>query len=239
MRHSDGRGRLAWPEFCDLFAAGEEDVGGCVEFLEAHVVVRLRRVPIEIFGNGAAWDAEADDIGAIGRLLRVDGDEIIHGGIGGDNDCIGANGAAVAEGDMGIFAAGDFGGVGIVMDLTAAFPDRGGDAVEVFQRVELGLVRIAEAAAGVEIGKRRAVDEVAIGLADAFGGVELGLEEIHAFAAGGDEEVGMGAEEIAIDVFVTGDLLDRFDGGFVGIGGEFQAGGAVEFFDFDQAVSSL
>jgi hypothetical protein len=67
-----------------VLAAGDEDI---VAFagLQANIMIGIERVPIERVGNALFGDFGADDIGAIGRLLGMNGKFGLDRGIGGDD----------------------------------------------------------------------------------------------------------------------------------------------------------
>jgi hypothetical protein len=134
-----------------------------------------------------------------------------------------------------VLAALNLVGVRARVDAAARARDGGGEAVKIFEDVELTLIGEAERRAEVVSVVRDALDVLDFGQAGAVRGAEF-LAELLGGLARRDEEVAVEALEVAVNLLFVDDLLDEVNGRRVALGGEARAAPAVEAFEFVEAV---
>ena len=118
--------------------------------MQADIVIGVARVPGECFRHCARRHARADHVGHVGRLLGVDGEEIVDRHIRRDHHGIGRD-DVFSDMDQSRHAAFGVIGVAVAEDAAAVLADRLREARQVLQRVELPLLRKAQAGAGVPV----------------------------------------------------------------------------------------
>ena len=178
--------------------------------LDADVMVGIGRVPVEAMRHGAFWNSPSDDVGAIGSLLAVDDEPVVHRSIGTDDNVVGADYVATSGRDLSRLAVFDFLGVHAGVNAAAIAEDRARKALQVLQWVEGCLARKAKGRSTVPERERDSIDELRVGDARAMRGVELTLEILARFLAA-EKEVALDSLELAIDVFHRGDAFDAMN----------------------------
>ena len=91
--------------------------------LQADVVIGLQRVPVQRPRDRVARHAGADRVGEVGRLLGVDGDEVVDGRVGGHDDGPGGDHGTGLGLHPRRAPAVDPRRMGAGMDLAAELPD--------------------------------------------------------------------------------------------------------------------
>ena len=196
-------------------AAGDQVVDRARAAIEPHVVVRIGGVPPERVGQRAARHGKRHCVGAVRRLLVVDGDAVVDRRVGGDDDVLRAH----RPSRRGL----DHDALPILLDAdhrrcwrTACpprFGDRGGEPAQIFQRMEGRLVGVAQAADVAEAMERQSGRPVDLG-ADFAAGVTLGLElflGVGRFGTERGKQIAVDAAEVAADGSVADDRLDAVD----------------------------
>ena len=70
-----------------IFTADYQNVAIFVA-LNANVVIRIERVPVQSAPDGSFWNRRADYVSYVRRLFRMDRDAIVHGRVGSYDDCL-------------------------------------------------------------------------------------------------------------------------------------------------------
>src|SRR5690349_4257557 len=209
-----------------------------VEWLNAHVVIRVGGIPVEPGRDRAARYDGSDDEGAIGCLLRVRLHHVADGGVGANAYRLRRNGVLILSLDfarMSRLGARDTRDVRPAIDLSAGADDRVGEPRQVLEDVELPLVGPLERGPGIEVGDRRALDHRDVVRAGPMRGDEL-LLELLLLLVRPEDEIAIESAEVAVDVLEPNDLLDPIDGSHVALDDEPSVDFAVDGLESVDAV---
>jgi hypothetical protein len=184
-------------------------------------MVRVERVPVELGGHRAAWDAQPDDVGAVGRLLRVHRHAVVHRRISGDDDRVGGDGLAIARAHGGRRVdrtIRELLGMRPAEDAPPGAVDRACEPGEVLEWVELRLPWEAETRSRVERRIRGARQSRHVDEPRTVRGLELTVQDLRR-VAGPEEEIAVHDGELARDRLLGDDRLHTIDRCGVALGG--------------------
>ncbi len=159
--------------------ASQFSIGGP---LQPNVVIRIVRVPVERRRDRTHGHAGADDVGVVRRLLGVDGEEVDERNIRCDHDRLRCDVPSVSCFDISRGTAGHLHGSDAAVETPASAGEGLQHAIEILERMELGLSREVQARSTLEScdGRVRQFLDLGPGLAR---GVQL-LIEIRLIALG-------------------------------------------------------
>jgi hypothetical protein len=115
-----------------VLAADDQNVavGIGLAFLQPHIVIRLKRVPIECIADGVFRNTGTDHVRHVGRLLGMERDEVVDRRVRGHDDGVGDD-LVLADFDRRGVAPFDVVGVAVAVDLAALVFDRLCDGREI------------------------------------------------------------------------------------------------------------
>jgi hypothetical protein len=198
-----------------VLAARDQVVALARAGMEADVVVGIGHVPVERIRQRVAGDAERHGVGAVGRHLAVQLDELVDRRVGGDDGMARCDAGAVLGVHLDALRRGLDADHRAVGEQPAAFVhDRAGHCLQVFQGMEGRLARIAQRRCGLETDERHA-----LGVFDGGASLPCCLEllvelllrllPLHVFRR---KEKAVEPPEGAVDVELGHDRLDAVDG---------------------------
>ena len=154
-------------------------------------------------------------------------DPVVERGVGGHHHRLGPDFAAGGRHGLALVVAADAVRVGAAVDPAALRGEGARQAIEVFERMELGLVGVAHAGAGVEGQTRHAGQELGLDAGACSAGLFLAevVRALHAVRRQG-VQVAVEALEFAADAFVAHDGFDHADGARMAVGHQARLGGA-------------
>src|SRR5262249_33468419 len=140
-------GRLA---FFMIFTPDDQEIAVLRHRLQPDVVVVLERVPVQGSMDRASRNSAADRVAEVGRLLRVNGYQIVDRRVGGDDYGISRHYGAAFRLDLCGWSSVDSRRVRSRVDSSSLFFRGPRQPSEVLKRMELTLATEAKRPAGVE-----------------------------------------------------------------------------------------
>lgn len=195
-----------------IFSADDRMDSAAGARLEAHIMIRVKGVPHQRIMHGVRRRCERHGVSPIWRLLGVNGDAIVEGRVGCDDDMIGVQGGAILQpyGNAG-FILFDLGCSRVREQAPSPRFDGAREAGKIFQRVYARLVGKTQRWAGVETKHRRALGP--FHRRACFAGGFVFLLQLLDPVARVREQITIHAGEIAGDGVFRRDPFDAVDGG--------------------------
>ena len=219
-----------------ILAAHDEHLAAFDMSHHAHVVIRILEVPQQHRGKCARRHRESHHVGAIGGLLGVHLHAIDEGRVGGDDHVSRADLPASVEVHGGDLAFVHPRGLHAGLDDSAARGEVARQSPQVFADVELRLARKAQrGTVKAHAGQCERIDGHQLGEARVQCRAAFASQQVDLLVPGGEQHA-VDALEVAVDLGLAHDALDRVDGGAVAAGGEFRAVDAEQLLERHEAV---
>jgi len=167
--------------------------------LQADVVVRIGRIPVQPVRNRATRNARPNNIGAVRGLLAVDDQPVVHRCVCAYHDIVGADHVPVARRNARRLTVHNFLGVNAGIDLSSVAENRACQAFQVLERMKGCLAREAKRRTAVPEAEGNAIDQLGVVDSGAMRRLELSLELL-SLAVAAEKEVAFDTLKIAIDV---------------------------------------
>ena len=164
----------------------------------------------------------------------MNGQQVVHRGVGRHHHGTGGNHRTRSRFDAGMLAAFDLRRMGVGVDA-AAIPDDGlCQSRQILQGMKLPLARKPQSRSGIERTQRCTRDQFNIRQTRAMHGGQLAFEGLTGFSRRG-EEVAVHAFEITIDLLLNDDVFDLIYGRGVALRDEPRPRFSVQLFQFEIA----